>query len=249
MTQIPTSRVEPANRFPDCVFMKLHNEPLDEKRRSPLVTIFTQYQSDNRRKVDLKLTIRFGRHEIKTPKLGSSVQFGLRGGELKLKLENGEMPLETMGLKSEFATEIEIETGRETGREIEAHLAMSGGLKDKGTSKQSDKVKRKVYQCRTRGDETNPIWVFEAKTGEQGILEGQLTQERLGIVEIADEICYVKATFQIRMQSDLYLIESGGLLGASNLSRNKSAFIERAFFQQFVERKLQPHLSQVEMQL
>lgn len=236
-----------SNRFPDCVFLKLHSEPLLTSSSLIATSASTPVRASG--KVDLKLTIRFGKQEIGVPSVRSSVWFGLRRGELRLEITNGKMPLETIGLKAEFAKEIEVEVGSEMGRETELNLAGALGIKDKGTIKRSDKAKQKFYQCHSKGTETEPVWEFEVKTERPPILEGQLTEERLGTVESLNAPCHLRATFMVRRQRDVYLIESEGLFRVENLSRDQLAIIEREFFNRFIKSRLQPYLSQVEEQL
>jgi hypothetical protein len=245
----PQDRFEPQNRFPDCVCMKLHSAPTQlEESASPILTPTSRSQATSSQEIALKLTIRFSKQEIKIEKARSSVWFGLKRGELKLKIENGKIPLEKMGLTAPFTVEFEQEVQREKGSGIEANLAAVSSLKGSQSNKESTKAKYKTYQFYTKGTETDPVWVFEAKTEEQ-ILIGQLTEGRLGTVEVTAKPCNVKATFEVRGQRDLYLIESEGLLGAKNLNRNPTAMLTREFFLRFIESKLQSYLSRVEVHL
>lgn len=240
-----TSQLEPLNQFPDCVFMKLHTLTQPEAL-PPILISASKQQNTTTKNIDLKLTIRFGEQEIKAP--GGCVRFGLKRGNLKLGLENCKIPLETMGLIARFENEIELEVQQENGKEAEVHAAAASSMKFKGTNKKSTKSKYRTCQCHTQGTEIEPVWVFQAKT-EEPILKGQITEERLGKVEIITKPCAVKAKFEVRGQRDLYLSESEGLFGAKNLSRNRTALFTRHFFLQFIESKLQPYLSQVEVRL
>lgn len=180
----------PLNSFPDCVFMKLHSAPVQGHKLGFL--IHNNQTSESVEHVDLKLTIRFGKQAINVP--GGLVWFGLKRGELKLRLENARIPLEKMGLTAKFATEIEYEEQQERGKEFEANLAVAGGVKDKGSEKSASKVKYMTYSVSTRGTEEEPVWIFESQT-KQIILKGQLTEELLGTLHPSSTPCLIKQWF------------------------------------------------------
>lgn len=246
MSQIKINQPEPVNHFPDCLFMKLHIVPIQPTELSSIIQTSTNLQKAKVDAIDLKLTLRFGEYEIKV--LGGTVRFGLKGGKLKLKLVNCRIPIEKMGLTAEFENKIDIEVQQENGKEAEINAATASSIKAKKTNKIASKAKYKLWQCHAIGTETNPIWIFEAKTVEQ-ILKGQLTEEQLGTVEIVTKPCVIKANFEVKNQRDLYLIESQGWFKAENLSRNASALLTREMYLRIIEPKLQPFLSQFEIQL
>ena len=68
--------LESENKYPDCLWMNLEAIPL-------------QSGSTAQPQLDLYLTLQF--NEQWEPLLGGRFKFGLKGGELKLKLENGEI--------------------------------------------------------------------------------------------------------------------------------------------------------------
>lgn len=243
MQQVQASQLEGENKFPNCVFIKLHKrlaQP-EETNSSPIVVTATR-PSPTRPTV-LKLTLRFGEHSIEIP--GGLVKFGLKRGQLQLKLTNGKIPIETMGLTRPFEVVIETEVQQERGRETEANLAMAAGLKSKDVGKTTNKQKCSTYQVSTQGTEEEPVWVFEAKTQEP-ILRGQLTEETLGVIQATAEECHIEATFAVNGQNDLCLLNSEGLLRAKNLSRNKTALLTREFLSRYIAPKLHPHLSKLE---
>lgn len=246
MNQLEINTLEPINRFPDCLFMKLHIVPIQPTELSSIIQTSTNLQRVRVAAIDLKLTLRFGEYEIKV--LGGTVRFGLKRGNLKLKLENSRIPIEKMGLAAEFENEIDIEMQQEDGKEAEINAAYSSSIKVKKINKTGSRVKYKIYQCHTIGTETDPIWVFEAKTAGQ-ILKGQITEEPLGTVEIITRPCVIKGNFEVRNQRDLHLFESNGLFKAKNLSRNATALLTREMYLRIIEPKLQPFLSEFEVQL
>jgi hypothetical protein len=239
--------LEPKNTLPDCVFIKLHCAPV----RSPNGAALGFQMATAAPAVPcvdpiaVKVTIRFGKQAIKVP--GGVVEFGLRRGELALKLENGKMPLEKVALKADFAKVLEVEEQTERGRESEAAIAVAAGVKTKDASKTASKTKRLVSQVHNRGTEEQPIWEFQAHSSQdQPILLGNLTEEPLGQLAVEGSPCAVVATFTIQRQSDIHLFDSSGLIAGKNLSRNKTAWLTREFFLRFIAPKLQPYLSRVE---
>jgi len=247
MKSLPNSALSTENRLPDCVFLKLHCAPAAYFNGA---TLGFQIEKavptpPSTEQFDLKLTIRFGKQVIQVPK--GIVEFGLKRGELALEIASGKMPLEKVQLKAEFAKAFEVEEQRERGRESEAAIAMAAGVKTKDANKTASKTKRVVSQVHNRGTEEQPAWEFEAHSGQEPpILLGQLTEEPLGTVEVAETPCCYTATFTIRNQADLHLFDASGLISGKNLSRNKLAWIEREFFLRFIAPKLQPHLSRME---
>jgi hypothetical protein len=228
------------NRFPDLVFVKLSACP--PRSESLLGSISSRI---NAYSVELKLTLRFGIHAFRVP--GGYVRVGLRRGELKLKLENGKIPLEKMGLVMPFETTIEVEQQEGSGRESEATVAVAGGLKIKYTGQQTTKVKSQASKIHNRGTENEPTWEFIANFIESSHLIGQLTDSSLGKVEVSSQPCGLQSLFTVSFQKDLYLEGEG--LWPKDLSRNRLAILERAFFHRFIEPKLQPYVSQVKGQL
>jgi len=221
--------LQPENRFPDLVFLKLNG--------------ISSIKS-NIRQIAMTMTLRFGEQCLVTP--AGKVRFGLKRGELKLKLIDGTMALEHMGLTTPFTIEIGVEEQKEEGGETEINIATSGGMKARSIKKAGIKTTHKTYQCHTGGTEKDPIWIFHAETENPPILLGQLTEESLGTVKPAKIPCQIKATFEVSGQSALYLIESEGILWAKDLERNKTAPLAILFFKQFIQPKLKPYLSQIE---
>jgi len=234
--QIGTKMERPRNNFPDCVFVKLHSQP--------------QVASQIPGEVELHLTIRFGEQIIKLPN-GAQVVFGLKRGELKLKLSQCRMPLEKMGLTAPFQVEIEVEEQYQEGSSKEASLSKELGIKLMGSSSSTDKVQYKIHQVWTKGTEVEPVWVFAAQV--QDLLSGSLRQERLGVVEVEGNPCVVAATFEVSQQTDICLVEPEDILpkklSLEKLSMSKQQHIRREFFLRCIAPKFQQPLSQVEHRL
>jgi hypothetical protein len=235
MQQLQSNLPEPLNQFPDCVSMKLHSSP---------------QTASQTRESELQLTIRFGEQAISLPDKKGVVTFGLRRGELKLKISQGRIPLEKMGLTTPFQTKISIEKQRQEGRAREANITKDSGLKFSDSSSTTDKIQDTLSQVRSRGTETNPVWVFEEQI--QDCLSGSLVQERLGTVTIEGNDCVVMATFEVTHQVDICFIEMDELLPQGvfkTLSRHKQRLIYREFFTRSILPQLLQPLSQVEHRL
>jgi hypothetical protein len=229
------------NRYPDIIYLKLSVQP-SERKKALFEDAFLQGQMDS---VDLKLTLRFGTLTL-CSRIGS-VCVGLKRGVLSLTFKNARIPLEKMGLVSSFSIAVEVEQQQSTSREHEGTVAALPGLKAKETSQQTEKVKYLVSNIRNGGTEVEPTWTFETNSTESHYLLGQITDALLGNVEINSKPAVLNAEFISISQRDLHLVGEG--LWPKDLSRNKLAVIERAFFRKFIEPRLNPYLSQVEAQI
>jgi hypothetical protein len=241
-----TELLENENHFPDCVFVKLIPKFIVKTERNEPSSPFS-LAINTRQSVGIELTIRFGTQEIEFP--GGTVSFGLRRGELRMKLENGKMPIEEMGLVTLFQ--------REITKDIQTEKGFKGTLGGKSSAEASNKItETAIYkECTvyTKGTEEEPIWNFLPRSKEK-ILFGQLTKESLGRIDAATRPCKVEVAFTIRGSEDLYVMESaglGGLMRAKNISSNKTAVLTREFFLRFIWKKvqLQSYLSRVQGQI
>lgn len=239
------------NKFPDCVYLKLGGTPVVEEVPpfSDPSTISTLTVPSN--KIDLKLTLRFGSNRIEIPNTNTKILFGLKRGELKLELAGGTLLLETVGLTKPFELETRIEVQEEHGSETEGNVgvngkSLTGGVKNRSSRKNTTKSTKTAYSCRSKGTESKPVWEFDAGAQSPPMLDGQITGNSLGTIEVNESVCHIKATFEIRRQSDLYLIESEGLLRAKQLDRNSTAVLTNFLFLRYIMPKLKPFLSIVE---
>ena len=178
--------------------------------------------------IKLHLTIQFGRQEIKLPE--GRVWFGLKRGWFNLKLENRKITIKEWGATPPIELKLEPEQ-QEHSQVGAANIAVAGG------------VNWGSCQVSTTGTERSRIWTFAVETSEP-ILEGQLTEAWLARSEPDTHPCEVSATFKVWGQRDICLTHAERLW-ATDISRNKEALLERAFFLRFISPKLQPYLSQV----
>lgn len=202
MQQLPATmpQPEPENRCPNCLYMKLEDIPVQAEQK------------------DLHLTIKF--NEQWEPFLNGRVKFGLKGGELKLRLENGDIPEESRNLTGLLDLSVESETG------------------------ETENFPVSVCEITTNGSMTTPAWVFRLKNFA-AVLKGSIERERLGTLNLVKQPCSVEATFEVLL-SNVYLTATEGLYPA-NISRNKQIIIETAIAKKLVELKLKPYLSRMEL--
>ena len=180
------------------------------------------------------------------------VKFGLRGGELRLKLENGQMPseLRNEALKKILARELEIERQsggeQESKSQVEASVTpdlSKASLKGVGEQRQKksqvDKFQLKIAQVSHKGANNQPVWVFENRTGEP-VLIGELA-DSLGKMLIAGVPWSVEATFTPEMRQ--VVITGLENLFKDDISGHKLNVFELAVAKLFLKHKTQPYLS------
>lgn len=135
------------NKLPDCLSMKLEGILVESDR------------------IDLPIAIEF--NEQWESLANGRVKFGLKGGTLRLKLENGQIPDKLLNL---------------TGLK---HLKATENFQLPSTC-----------QITLDGSGSNPTWVFEIKIVSQ-VLKGALPKENLGTLIVKDLPCCVEATFEV----------------------------------------------------
>jgi len=237
---------EKEDRFPDCLSMTLSVKSVEAAASSQSALLLPKPapKSHTVEQIDLYLTIRFGEHKEKIP--GGSVTFGLKGGELKFQLDNCQVPLEKIALSDEFEVEIETQQQEEKSSQKQGSSTIALNPTVASGNMESEKIaktyKTKDYQVRTKGTETAPVWEFVAKANPW--LQGLLKEAKLATIKVIDKPCGAKATFEVGVQN-VHLTDAGWLL-EKNVSKKKSAVIERAVIQCFLAAKLKPYLSRVE---
>lgn len=197
--------------------------------------------------IDLYLTINF--NEQCEPLVGGSVRFGLTGGELKLRLENGSIPYEFRELSGSLKLSPH-QKGQDPQDNQAQNIVESSVIQSqdnisekRGTELTEDKTNPPqlvAFQVTTKGSQQNPAWVFEVETGEP-ILKGSINNVKLATLKAIALPCYIEATFEVSLQ-DVYLTQTQGLW-SPNISRNQLAVLERGIAQLLLKRKLKPYLS------
>jgi len=239
------------NKCPDCLHLEIEGKPVVSNQRGILANLMPKATTVKTKQIDLWLRINFNEEWVDFP-IGR-LKFGLKGGELRLRLKNGKIPYNSRFLKKEL--EAEFTTERQLGREIENKQnvevslgsdvkgSLKASLDDREKKNRSDKFQLKVTQISTKGKDDNPAWVFANKTGEP-VLIGELAAllARMDVIQKPSEI---EATFTVAMQ-DVQLTAAEGLW-SPDISEKKKAIIDRGLAKLLLKHKLQPWLSRQEL--
>ena len=253
---------EPENNCPDCLYMKLEGILVspDSQDGFDFWQIPTQTQQ-----IDLHLTINFNEQWESLRK--GRIKFGLKGGQLRLKLENTEAPYESRKLNGSFELSTSIArqepkgSKEHKGREVHTHAvdpSLNGSNSKNqtkvGTEQKSGRTEpSQVNFCHittnlchitTKVSEENPTWIFEEEVGGY-ILKGSLKTAKLATLHVLALPCRVEATFEVSKR-DVCLTDAEGLW-PPDLSRNKRAVLDRLIVQRLLESKFKPYLSRAEL--
>ncbi len=234
------------NKCPECLHLEISGEPVAPESKG-LCSLLKKSEPEA---FSLSVRIIFNQQWLDF-RFGR-VKFGLRGGELRLKLENGQMPseLRNEALKKILARELEIE--RQLGGEQENKSQLEGtvtpdlskaslkGVREKRQKEsQGDKFQLKIAQISHKGANNQPVWVFENRTGEP-VLIGELA-DSLGKMLIAGVPWSVEATFTHEMRQ--VVITGLENLFKDDISGHKLNVFELAVAKLFLKHKTQPYLS------
>ena len=250
-----TPQPEPENKYPDCLYMELEGIPVQPDSQEHLAFWTT---STPRQQIDLHLTIHFNEQWESLDK--GRVKFGLKGGELRLKLANSEIPHESR----ELVGSLELHKAKKKqdpersqapkgtpGRASLIALSLNGNKPPAqvtaGTKQRSDQTElTPVTVCHVtqKVTEENPVWIFEEEMGE-AVLKGGLNQVKLATLNVLALPCRVEATFEVSKR-DVCLTDAEGLW-PPDISRNKRAVLDRLIIQRLLEPKLKPYLSRSEL--
>lgn len=234
------------NKCPECLHLEISGEPVASESKG----VFPRFKKSEPEAFSLSVRINFNEQWLDF-RFGR-VKFGLRGGELRLKLENGQMPseLRNEALKKILARELEIE--RQLGGEQESKFQLEGtvtpdlskaslkGVREQRRKEsQGDKFQLKIAQISHKGANNQPVWVFENRTGEP-VLIGELA-DSLGKMLIAGVPWSVEATFTHEMRQ--VVITGLENLFKDDISGHKLNVFELALAKLFLKHKTQPYLS------
>ena len=201
--------------------------------------------------IDLYLTLKFNQQWESLPQ--GRIQFGLKGGALRLRVEGGEIPYESRIMGSLELVLPRVETdfpanrliGDRISGEFEAStLDPPGNSVTENPLPTAQTDSHSICHVTTKVTEENPAWIFEEERG-QPILKGSLNQVKLGTLRVSALPCRVDATFEVSRR-DICLTHVEGLWSPT-ISRNKRAVLDRLIIQQLLERKFKPYLSRVEL--
>jgi hypothetical protein len=207
--------------------------------------------STDTQQIDLYLSVNFNAHW--EPLLGGRFKFGLTGGKLRLKLENGEMPLATRELSGLFDLCVQDVKQQQQDIENQSRVETAVGESKPGvqnkpatekTTKQIAQSQLTSCQVSTEGSEANPTWLFGVKTGKP-ILKGLLKKAKLGTLNVTGQPWRVEATFEVSAP-DVHLTDAEDLWH-HDISPNKHAVLERKLILFLLETKLKRYLSWVQL--
>ena len=246
---------EHENKYPECLKLEILGEVVTAKG------FFASLKKPEPEAINLFVQITF--HEQWVDFYLGRVKFGLQGGELRLKLENGKMPSELRNKDLKKSLEREVSVERESREEtenkplIEASLGpdfTKAGLKvNLGNSQKnsrSDKFQLKLAPISHKGEDDQPVLVFENKIGEP-VLIGELDPNGkmvfLGRMLIEGIPLNIEATFTPEMRQ-VVITGLENLLGDDIGDRKlfnqlKLSSFERGVAKLFLKRTTQPYLS------
>lgn len=200
-------------------------------------------------KLELLLTINFGKHNIKV--LGSEISFGLRRGQLKIIALQALIPYEDRWPRQEFKES--ILTKRSVNTEDVSTQNKSSGFdakydfKETSTSidfsKKNDKEIQKktsvqdefehtIWQVDIRGSEKECYWTFEANDGYHH-LRGSLIKKNLCQLSLENsKFCAIQYKFEV-FNRDIIPLRGFGWPWPENLAGSKKvaiiAYLRKAF--------------------
>ena len=245
-----STQSQPENQCPTCLAMRLDGVVVQPEKQG----IFNL--KPNLLAIDpikLYLSLRFNEHREQL--LNGHIQFGLKGGQLTLRLENGTIAVASPGHNRLFELSGLPATGnQEMGGEPSCVSVTFYERKTLTPGKLSQsKVNRVVEACqrpnsqvsdRTLTLEDNPTWVFAGNKNR--VLKGFLKHTLLGTVNVLAKPCRIEARFCVSPQ-DIYIMNMEGLLPPT-LGKKKKAVIERAITRRLLKQQFKPYLSRQELQ-
>ncbi|NET55668.1 MAG: hypothetical protein F6K47_05710 [Symploca sp. SIO2E6] len=209
----------PENRCPSCLSMQLEGIPV---------------QPDQ---IDLYLTMNFDVQCESLPK--GSISFGIKGGKLELRLENGRIHHQFRELTGSLALAL-----HQKEQQANSYPVAKADAEPEQTEDTKEQVPLVTCQVKTKGSQKNPVWVFAVDPAKP-VLQGLLKRAKLATLNVIATPCSVEATFDVSLQ-DIYLTRVQGLWSA-NMSTNQLAILERGIAQLLLKRKFQPYLSRIEL--
>jgi hypothetical protein len=246
-----TPQPPPENKFSNCLLMKLQGIVIEPEKQG----IFNlKLKSGATDQIKLLLNLRFNEHI--EPLLNGSIKFGIKGGELSLKLQNCSISLPSVPVGKPFKLAVQALPNEKNQQQAKAN---KGALEDTlFESKSADKTKipqtetakkndnSPVISCQisTKGSEENLAWVFALKSDEQ-VLQGIIKNVVIATIDVTGKPCRLEAVFSVSAQ-DVYITESEGLW-SENISKKRRSIIQRAIVHRLLKRKLKPYLSRQEM--
>jgi hypothetical protein len=214
--------------------------------------------STKTQQIDLHLTINFS--EQWEPLHEGRVKFGLKGGQLNVKLVNMEIPYESLvlagSLELSFHQKRQYSQGSNDQKSIQVGAQATNSSSDGSetrdctsfglyqSSGRTDQFPDSVCHVTTKVSEESPAWIFEEKMGEP-VLKGFLEKARLATLKVLALPCRLEATFEVSKR-DVCLTDAEGLW-PPDISPNKRAVLARLIIQRLLEPKFKPYISRAEL--
>ena len=216
------------NHCPDCLFMKLSAKPISSARSLQWRKVIKQIQ--------LNLTLNFN-EQWETLTVGR-IKFGIRGGELRLTVDNGRISDSDRVLKDNtLCLSLPIKSQKTV---VDKTGKTDTELGSKNNRKNQDQGKYSLLQTTVKGTQESPVWLFQEKTGEK-VLRGTIQDQKLAIVTVEGKPCLIDAIFKIT-EHDVYICDGEGLW-SPDLNCNKLAIVEKHLIRYLFNAKLKPYLS------
>ena len=243
---------EHENKFPECLKLEISGEVVAAKSEGPwpfsgksepeAIALFVRINFNEQWINEQWGNFSFGR-----------VKFGLRGGELRLKLENGKMPSESRSEALKKFAESKVIVDRQVAREDENKSQVEGsltvgsskaGIKGGGESRRKyailDKFQVEIAQISHKGEDNEPVWVFENQTGETvwiKELAGSLGEMLIEGIPLIVEATFTREMPQV-IVTGLEDLFNGDIFGS-----NKLKALDLGVAKLFLKHKTQPYLS------
>lgn len=193
------------NNYPDCVLMELDLLPVRCQKEAEPNEDYISQKADYKNQIDLFLTIYFGQYK----KVFNSCNLflGLKHGALRLKLDNGIIPLKNIVLSNNFETSYEVQFQEKETHTNQKDINIAFNPKiGAGNSKSLEFTKiskLREYQVTTQIISDEIIWHFWSNPANL-ILQGLLIKEKLATVNIVDFPLSGEVIFSIPSRSDVY---------------------------------------------
>jgi hypothetical protein len=244
----PFSQAPPENNCPVCLSIKLEGRLIQAEKQG-IFNLKTKSAATNQ--IQLYLALQFNEQEEPLP--GRCLKFGIKGGKLKLRVDNGELSLASPGLKGAF--ELSGEPGRYNPESSNYQSGFTVYLRERKPELQPSlealKTVRKEAQAqlavsgsRTQGLQENLTWVFAGEK-DNSILQGSFNRTLLGTLRVKALPCRVEAIFCVSPE-DIYITDAAGLI-PHRIGKKKKVIIHRAIARHLLKRKLKPYLSRQEL--
>jgi hypothetical protein len=235
---------EHKNKCPECLHLEISGEVIAPESKG----IFPSRKKSEPEAIALFVRINFNEQWVDFS--FGKVKFGLSGGELRLKLENGKMLFNSRSEALKKFPESKVIVERQVAREDENKSQVEGsltvgsskaGIKGGGESRRKDSILDKfqveIAQISHKGADNQPVWVFENKTGEPVWIKE--LGGSLGEMLIDGIPLIVEATFTPEMRQ----IKITSLENIFSEDINKQSIFRAKLAQLILNRTMKPYLS------